>query len=151
EVYDSRAVLQEHFYCKDYITQEIDPNCDTDQPLAYIWPGGGFSTRGAELAREAGYHIGFTINPRGPIMYNWVPLADKLDPNTPSWMPESQVGDPLMVLPRYWSKDAAYRIDEVANIGEQAMLYAAENREIELTYYDLMCKEITGEIPTLEP
>ena len=150
ELYDSRTVLQEHFYCKNYQTGEIDPNCQTDQPLAYIWPGGGFTARAAEMAHEAGYEVGFTINPRGPVMYNWVPLAAEIDPNSPSWLPEIPVGDPLMTLPRYWSYDAAYRIDEVANIGEEAAAYANQNRETELLYYQLYCKEITGEIPAFQ-
>ena len=83
-------------------------------------------------------------------MYNWVPLAAEVDPNSPSWLPEIPVGDPLMTLPRYWSYDAAYRLDEVANIGEEAAAYAGQTRETELLYYELYCKEITGEIPSLQ-
>lgn len=119
------------------------------RPVAFIWPGGGFSKRAAELAREAGYRIGFTTNPRGPVMFNWIPLAENLDPAHTYWLPEIGAGDPRMTLPRYWSNDAAYRIDEVINIGKQAEAEAERNREIELEYYDIVCKSRTGEIPPL--
>ncbi len=145
EMGDARDALRAHFYCKG---QE---KCDSDQPLAYIWAGGGFSRRGAEIGRELGYKIGFTTHPRGPIMFNWIPQADALDPARPYWVPEGPAGDPLMTLPRYWSTDAAYRIDEVGNIGEEAAAYAAANRAVELEYYDIVCKPLTGEIPGLKP
>ena len=45
-------------------------------PIAIIWPGGGFGIRPVQFARKFGYQLGFTINPRGPIMYNWIPQAD---------------------------------------------------------------------------
>jgi hypothetical protein len=151
EIVDSRQVLQDHFYCKDHTTGLPIENCQTNQPLAFIWPGGGFSKRAAEVAREAGYHIGFTINPRGPIMYNWIPLASEVNPNSPSWLPEASVGDPMMVLPRYWSSDAAYRLDDVANIGEEAANSAAQSRQAELDYYHYYCRDVTGEIPTVVP
>lgn len=144
EIVDSRKVLQDHFYCKDQVE-----NCETTQPLAYIWPGGGFTMRGAQVARENGYRLGFTINPRGPVMFNWIPLGQTIDPNHPSWLPEVPAGDALMVLPRYWSKDAAFRIDDVASIGEEAAAYAKQNKQVELEYYDIVCKSITGEIPPL--
>ncbi len=117
-------------------------------PVGFIWPGGGFTKRSAELAAQAGYKVAFTTNPRGPVMFNWIPQAEKLDPNHPFWMPEIPAGNPLMTLPRYWSSDAAYRIDDVGNIGEQAAAQAAQNREVELEYYDIVCKPVTGEIPT---
>lgn len=120
-------------------------------PIAYTWPGGGFSKRAVELARQAGYQLGFTINPRGPYMYNWIPLADELDPARPSYIPEGAMGDPLLVLPRYWDTDARYHIDTVRLIGEEAALAAEANRQVELDYYDIVCKNITGEIPTLNP
>jgi hypothetical protein len=151
EIFDSRAVLQEHFYCKNTITGQVDPNCSTQQPLAFIWPGGNFTAHAAQIARQSGYHIGFTINPRGPVMFNWIPLAEEKDPMSPSWLPEIPVGDPLMTLPRYWSYDAISHIDDVVQIGEQAALQAAQDREQELLYYDMMCKATLGEIPTATP
>jgi hypothetical protein len=115
-------------------------------PIAYIWPGGSFTKHAVEVARQAGYRLGFTINPRGPVMFNWVPLSDTKDPMRPSYIPEGAVNDPLMVLPRYWSTDAASRIDEVINIGDAAVAQAAANRDTELLYYDIMCKDTLGPI-----
>jgi hypothetical protein len=117
-------------------------------PIAYIWPGGGFSLRGVQLARELGYQLGFTINPRGPVMFNWVPLSDTKDPMRPSYLPEGGMADPLLVLPRYWSTDADRRLDEVTAIGDAAAAEAAANRETELLYYDIVCKDTYGPIPT---
>jgi len=120
-------------------------------PVGFIWPGGGFTRRGIELAREAGYRVGFTTNPRGPVMFNWVPQAEQKDPNHPDWLPEIPAKDPRMTLPRYWSIDAAYRIDDVTQISEQAEAAAASSKATELEYYDIVCKSKTGEIPTPVP
>lgn len=142
---------------EDYIRSEIFGAAEAIQqrfgkrPLAYIWPGGGFSKRAAEIAREAGYRLGFTINPRGPLMFNWIPLSGAADPARPSFMPETGVGDPLMVLPRYWDTDATLHIDTVRQISKAAAAYAKENKAIELEYYEIVCKPITGEIPTAAP
>jgi hypothetical protein len=120
-------------------------------PVAYIWPGGSFSTLGVKVARETGFQLGFTINPRGPLMFNWIPLADKKDPGRPSFLPEGYVNDPLMVLPRYWDVDASAHLDEVRLISNQAIQAAQQNRAVELEYYDIVCKPVTGEIPNLQP
>jgi hypothetical protein len=120
-------------------------------PVAYIWPGGSFTKHSVELARAAGYHLGFTINPRGPLMFNWVPQADAPDPSRPSFLPEGQTGDPLLTLPRYWDTDASYHIDEVRQVGKEAAAQAAASRETELSYYNIVCKNQTGEIPTKTP
>ncbi|HEX8992653.1 MAG TPA: hypothetical protein VF784_13325, partial [Anaerolineales bacterium] len=80
-------------------------------PIAIIWPGGGFGIRPVEFARKFGYQLGFTINPRGPIMYDWIPLADQQDPGRPLYIPEGPVNDPLMVLPRFWDTDARAHLD----------------------------------------
>lgn len=109
-------------------------------PIAYIWPGGNFSARAVQVAREVGYQLGFTVNPRGPLMYNWIPLGDEVDPKRPALLPENYVQDPLMVLPRYWDKDAILYLDTVIRIGEEARAYALENRERELEYYRLVCE-----------
>ncbi len=142
---------------EDYIRSEIFGAAEAIQqrfgkrPIAYIWPGGGFSKRGVEVAREAGYRLGFTINPRGPLMFNWIPLSDVADPARPSFMPEAAIGDPLMVLPRYWDTDATLHIDTVRQISKAAAAHAKENKAVELEYYDIVCKPVTGEIPTLVP
>jgi len=120
-------------------------------PVAFIWPGGGFTKHAAELAREAGYRVGFTTNPRGPVMFNWIPQAEKADAAHPLWLPEIPAGDPRMTLPRYWSIDAAYRIDDVIAIGDEAAAAAEQTRAIELEYYDIVCKPVTGEIPAANP
>lgn len=115
-------------------------------PIAIIWPGGGFGLRPAQAARHYGYRLGFTINPRGPLMFNWIPLSDNPDPRRPSYLPEGPVNDPLMVLPRFWSYDAGKHIDEVRLIGQEAAAYAEVNKAIELEYYDIVCAPSYGPI-----
>lgn len=139
-------IRSELFGSIEYIQQHFQKT-----PIAYIWPTGSFTKRGAEVAREAGYRLGFTVNPRGPVMYNWVPLAEQADPGRPSYLPEGPIGDPLMVLPRYWDTDAYLHIDTVRQIGKEAAQYAAEHRQTELDYYDIICKPVTGEIPLPAP
>jgi Polysaccharide deacetylase len=116
-------------------------------PIAIIWPGGGFGTRPVQFAREYGYRLGFTINPRGPIMYNWIPLADQSDPARPAFLPEGYVNDPRMVLPRYWPYQVQSNLDAVRNIGNDAAAYAEQNKATELEYYDIMCSPTFGQIP----
>jgi hypothetical protein len=120
-------------------------------PIAYIWPGGNFSKLGVQVARETGFQLGFTVNPRGPLMFNWIPLADKKDDQRPSYLPEGYVNDPLMVLPRYWDVDASSHLDTVRLISNKAIQVAQQNRQVELEYYDIVCKPVTGEIPDLVP
>jgi len=136
ELYGSIQGIQAHF---------------NKTPIAYIWPGGGFTARAVQMAVEAGYKLGFTINPRGPLMFNWIPLADQEDPNRPSYLPEGSVPDLLMVLPRYWSPDADSHIDQVRVIGQEAATYAEANKQTELDYYDIVCVPLTGTLPTLNP
>jgi hypothetical protein len=120
-------------------------------PVAYIWPGGSFTKRGVDIALEAGYKIGFSINPRGPIMFNWVPQADAIDLGRPSFIPEGPAGNPLMTLPRYWDTDVRYHIDEVRQLGKEAAAQAEQNKSVELEYYDIVCAPKLGPIPTLAP
>lgn len=115
-------------------------------PIAYIWPGGSFTPRAAQIGRELGYKLGFTVNPRGPVMFNWVPLAENADPMRPSFLPEGETADPLMTLPRYWSPDARNHLDEVRQIGQQAAAYAEANRAVELDYYNIVCAPSYGEL-----
>ena len=100
-----------------------------------------------ELARQFGYRIGFTLNPRGPVMYNWVPLADQQDPARPIFLPEGYVDEPRMVLPRYWPYQVQANLDTVRVIGEEAAAYAEQNKATELEYYDIMCAPAMGPIP----
>ncbi len=116
-------------------------------PIAFIWPGGGFTPRAAELASRAGYQLGFTVNPRGPVMYNWIPLGDNSDPNRPYFMPEGQVQNSLMVLPRYWDTDADRHIDAVRRIGQESTKYAEMAKATEMDYYSIVCEPKLGPIP----
>ena len=115
-------------------------------PVAIIWPGGNFGLRPVQAARQYGYRIGFTINPRGPIMYNWVPLADQKDPARPIYLEEGYVNDPRMVLPRYWPYQVQASLDAVRTIGNEAAAYAEQNKATELEYYDIMCAPTYGAI-----
>ncbi len=116
-------------------------------PIAIIWPGGGFGVRPVQFARKYGYQLGFTVNPRGPLMYDWIPLADQQDPEQPQTLAEGPVNDPLMVLPRYWDTDARAHIDEVRQIGNAAAAYAESQKANELEYYDIVCAPNYGQIP----
>jgi len=116
-------------------------------PVAIIWPGGGFGLRPVEIARQYGYRLGFTINPRGPVMYNWIPLADQPDPARPAYLAEGYVDDPRMVIPRYWPSQVSANIDTVRQIGNEAAAFAEQNKSIELEYYDIACAPTYGALP----
>jgi peptidoglycan/xylan/chitin deacetylase (PgdA/CDA1 family) len=134
----------------EYIENEMYGSIEAIQryygkrPIAYIWPGGGFTPRAIEIGREAGFKAGFTVNPRGPLMFNWVPLAEEYNPKRPTFLAEGPMHDPLMVLPRYWSTDAIWQIPRVVQIGEEAAAEAARTRSLELEYYDIVCTDVTG-------
>ncbi len=140
-----------------YIQQELGKPLEMFQkyfgktPIAYIWPGGSFSQRGVQVARELGYQLGFTVNPRGPVMYNWVPQASAVDPMRPSYLPEGEAGDPLLTLPRYWSPDARNYLDTVRKIGAEAAVYAESVRATEIEYYDIVCAPTYGVLPVVGP
>lgn len=120
-------------------------------PIAIIWPGGGFGVRPVQMARELGYRLGFTTNPRGPVMFNWVPLADERDAQRPDFIAEGFVNDPLMTIPRYMDLVAGSHIDEVRVMGKEAAAYAEQNKAVELEYYDIVCAPTYGAIPTVAP
>lgn len=117
-------------------------------PLAIIWPNGGFGQRPIQAARQLGYKLGFTTNARGPVMYNWVPLADDFDPQRPTYIPEAGLGDPLMTLPRYPASEVLEALDDVRRIGNESAEFARDNREVEFKYYETVCEPIYGPIPT---
>ena len=119
-------------------------------PIAYIWPGGGFSARGVQLGTQLGYKLGFTVNERGPVMYNWVPQADTVNQSNTMAIPETPAGNPLMTLPRYWSANARRNIDTVRVISEEAAQYAEQNKAVELEYYDIVCAPTYGPIPAAQ-
>ena len=136
-----------------YILSELKGSMDVflqhfnKKPVAIIWPGGGFTPFSARMARELGYRLGFTINPRGPLMFNWVPLADSGDPSRPTWIPEGPADDPLMVLPRYWDTDASLHLKDVMQIGQEAAAYARANKSADLDYYASVCSPVFGALP----
>lgn len=140
----------------EYITAELSGAMTSLQkymnktPIAYIWPGGGFSRRAAELAPQLGYLLGFTVNPRGPVMYNWIPQADTYNASNPYAIPETPAGNPLMTIPRYADINARGEMDNVRQIGEQAAQYAEQNKATELEYYDIMCAPTYGPIPSAQ-
>lgn len=136
ELQDPIAVFQERF---------------KKTPIAIIWPGGGFGVRPVEMARDLGYRLGFTINSRGPVMFNWIPLANKEDPKRPSYQPEGEVSDPLMTLPRYWPYEVLDQLDEVRLTGREAAAYAQENKAVEMEYYEIVCAPTYGPIPAAIP
>ena len=108
-------------------------------PVAIIWPGGGFGEKPVAAAEKYGYKLAFTVNPRGPLMFNWVPLSDEADPMRPSFIPEGQIGNPLFTLPRYWDTDIREHLDDILNISGDAGKYQLANKDTELEYYDIMC------------
>jgi hypothetical protein len=114
ELYDPLPVLEEHFGVR---------------PRAIIWPGGNFTTAAVRLARQAGYTLGFSTYSRGPLMFNWIPLGKE----------ESLVGDPLMVLPRFWSTAVYLNLEQAVSIGEQAYLSAMANYDAEADWYHTNC------------
>lgn len=118
------------------------------KPNAIIWPNGGFGIRPVEAARQLRFKLGFTANPRGPVMYNWVPLADDLDSQQTGLIPEGNIDDPLMTLPVYSPYEAFNAIDTVRAIGKAAADYALNNKEVEHEYYKIICEEEYGPMPT---
>jgi len=136
----------------NYFKDELQKQITTFQqhfnkaPIALVWPT-GFGARPAQVARQLGYRLGFTSNARGPVMYNWVPLAQNTDPTRPSYSPEDSVNDPLMTLPRYSPFQVHSVLDSVRVIGDDAATYASQNKSIELKYYDLVCAPNYGPIP----
>ena len=116
-------------------------------PIAYIWPGGGFNPQAVQLARQVGYKLGFTINPRGPVMFNWVPLGDQIDPQRPLLIAEGPANDPLMTLPRIWDTDAQQHIGTFTAIGDAAAAYAQKNKAVEMQYYNIACASKDGPMP----
>ncbi len=137
-----------------YIMGELQGSIDAFKahfnkvPIAIIWPGGGFSARSVQVARQLGYQLGFTTSARGPLMYDWIPLGDKVTPiHGSTWQPEGPMNDPLMLLPRYWDTDALKHLDDIVKISQDATAYAQQNQATEKEYYDIVCAPTLGPIP----
>jgi hypothetical protein len=139
---------------KTVIARELQGSVDglaeyfIKNPIAIIWPNGGFGIRPVEAARQLRFKLGITSNPRGPVMYNWVPLADSADPDRPTLIPEGGINDPLMTLPSYSPEQALAAIDIVRAIGKAAAEYAQANKGLEHQYYDIVCEDEYGPMPT---
>jgi len=99
------------------------------RPTAFVWPGGNFTRRSAEIAREEGYQLGFTAFSRGPLLFDWIPLGAE----------EQAADDPLMVLPRAWSPSATVNLEQAAEIGDQAARFSVGNYESEAAWYSQSC------------
>ncbi|HLE72912.1 MAG TPA: polysaccharide deacetylase family protein, partial [Anaerolineales bacterium] len=122
EIQGSIPVLKEHF---------------GQTPIAYIWPGGNFNPMGVQIAREAGFELGFTIQSRGPLLFNWIPQGEQ----------ERAYNDPLMLLPRYWDTAALLNLEQAAQIGDAAQAFAKDNYAAEAAWYRQNCG---GELPELD-
>jgi peptidoglycan/xylan/chitin deacetylase (PgdA/CDA1 family) len=106
------------------------------EPIAYIWPGGDYTDASVRIAREAGFEIGFTVQSRGPVMFNWIPQGER----------ELAVNDPLMVLPRFWSSAAVLNLRQAAETGIAAREFAEQNYQVEADWYQAYCG---GQLPAL--
>jgi len=120
EIYRPIEVIQEHF---------------GTLPEAIIWPGGNFTQRSVEIAREAGFEVGFTVYSRGPLLFDWIPLGEQ----------EMAVGDPLMVLPRFWATAADVALRDALEISEAAREAALAVKSDELTYYEMYCQPVEND------
>jgi peptidoglycan/xylan/chitin deacetylase (PgdA/CDA1 family) len=144
--------VQSHGYLHRYITPEMSEDEVTEEvtasipileqhfgkrPSAFIWPGGNFTPFAVQVARQAGFKLGFTANSNGPLLFNWIPLGAA----------EQAIGDPLMVLPRGWSTALGVNLDWAAQVGDQARQAAVEAYPDEAAYYRTYCG---GELPPLE-
>jgi peptidoglycan/xylan/chitin deacetylase (PgdA/CDA1 family) len=122
EIFNPIAVIQQHF---------------GQRPVAFIWPGGNFTSLAVSIAQEYGYQLGFTAFSRGPLMFNWIPQGEE----------ERAVANPLMTLPRSWSTDQTLPLDNGIQIGAAAQAEAIKNYAQEAAYYRMYCG---GELPPLE-
>ena len=135
-----------HIYIQEYMTDEMIEEELTKPfpvleerfgttPVAIIWPGGNFTKTAIDIARQAGYQVGFTVFSRGPLLYNWIPLGDQ----------ETAMNDPLMVLPRFWSSAAVNALEEGITVGEAARLDAEAVRGQEINYLSSYCQVVDGD------
>jgi peptidoglycan/xylan/chitin deacetylase (PgdA/CDA1 family) len=106
-------------------------------PIAYVWPGGNYTQLALDVAREAGFELGFTVFSRGPLMFNWIPQGEN----------ELVYDDPLLLLPRFWSSAATLNLEQTAAIGDEAQSFAKENYAAEAAWFRQNCG---SELPPLE-
>jgi hypothetical protein len=121
---------------EDYIRSEIfgpiQPmiNHFGKRPIAFIWPRGLFTPKAVQIAHEAGYQLGFTVYARGPILFNWIPQGTQ----------ELAAGNPLMVLPRYWSTTAIAGLEEAVQVSQAAQAFYARQRTEDQAYFTQYCQ-----------
>ena len=119
EIFGPIAPIREHFGKK---------------PVAFIWPRGLFTPQAVKIAAEAEYQIGFTAYPRGPLLFNWIPLGAD----------EKKAGNPLMVLPRFWSTTAIAALNEALQISQSAQAFYQEQKAENMAYYSRFCSGYPG-------
>jgi peptidoglycan/xylan/chitin deacetylase (PgdA/CDA1 family) len=125
EIWNSTPVLEERFGTR---------------PVAFVWPGGNFTSLSVEIARQGGYELGFTAYSRGPLLYNWIPLGEQ----------EREAADPLMVLPRAWSSAVNYNLYEATLISKEAANFAQQNFQSEADWYHIYCGgELNNSFPRI--
>lgn len=122
ELNDNIPILREHF---------------GRRPIAHIWAGGNYTATGVTIAAEAGYQLGFTIHSRGPIQFNWIPQGEQ----------ERAIGNPLLLLPRFWDTAAVLNLEQTAQIGDAAQQYASGNYAAEAAWFSQNCN---GNLPPLD-
>jgi peptidoglycan/xylan/chitin deacetylase (PgdA/CDA1 family) len=106
------------------------------RPRAYIWPGGNYTAEAVQIAREAGYTLGFTVESPMPLRFNWIPQSPKA----------VEAGDPLMLLPRAWSSEVNLKLDRAVKVADEARAFAINNYALEADWYARVCG---GELPPL--
>ena len=142
---DVQSHGHDHIYLQDYtpmdeVINEIYKPIEVIQthfnttPVMVVWPGGNFTQSSISIAREAGFKLGFTVYSRGPLMFNWIPQGDA----------ELAMGDPLMVLPRFWSTAADVAFDQAVLISEQAQQHAKAVKAFELRLFEHYCQPEEG-------
>jgi peptidoglycan/xylan/chitin deacetylase (PgdA/CDA1 family) len=143
---DVQSHGHDHIYIQDYTPEEeiaeeifkpievIETHFGTT-PRALIWPGGNFTEGAVQMAMDAGFKVGFTVYSRGPLLYNWIPQGEE----------ELKMSNPLMVLPRYWSKDADIALEQALAIGKAARQEAEIHKDGELLYLEVYCQHDQGD------
>lgn len=127
----------------DVVREELNANIPImrqhfgQRPIAHIWAGGNYTAEGVAIAAEAGYQLGFTIHSRGPVQFNWIPQGEQ----------ERAIGNPLLLLPRFWDTAAVLNLEQTAQIGDGAEQYARENYAAEAAWFSQNCG---GSLPSLE-
>ncbi len=146
-----RLDVQSHGYLHRYIVPETPEDVVREEiarpisileqhfgqrPIAFIWPGGNFTPFSVQVAHENDYKLGFTAYTRGPLLFNWIPQGE----------PERAIGDPLMLLPRYWSNSGSIGLDEAVRISARARQQAIDQYDQEAAWYLSTCG---GKLPPL--